>query len=382
MKIGYYCQHVLGVGHFHRSLEVCKALSDQHEVTMIVGGPAIELEEPDIRLFQLPGLKMDEQFSGLIPCSQLPLETVKRRRCDLLLEFIATYRPDCVIIELYPLGRKNFRFELDPLLSLLSETGCPVFCSLRDILVEKVEGQKKFEERAVETLNTYFTGLLVHADASLVRLEETFHRTDDIRAGIHYTGFISPRPSPGARSTIRSRLNIEQSTPLIVASIGSGSVGFELLTAVIEAVQQLKTNGHSIMLQLFAGPYLDDDRYDQLLTFCSSSIRVQRFSKSFVNWLAAADVSISMAGYNTSMNVLAAGTPSLMYPFNQNQEQRMRIERLCETHDITLVEQADLVPAKLSELIRMKCKRARFVCRVNLDGARKTAEIIQGYFSA
>ena len=190
-----------------------------------------------------------------------------------------------------------------------------------------------------------------------------------------------PRPSPTARHSIRSRLNIEQSTPLIVASIGSGSVGFELLTAVIEAVQRLLTNGYLLTLQLFAGPYLDDDRYEQLLASCSSSIRVQRFSQSFVNWLAAADVSISMAGYNTSMNVLATGTPSLMYPFDQNQEQRMRIERLCETHDITLIEQADLVPEKLSELILMKCARARFVSRVNLDGAQQTAEIIEEYLS-
>ena len=92
MKIGYYCQHVLGVGHFHRSLEVCKALSDQHEVTMIVGGPKITLDEPAIHLFQLPGIKMDEQFARLIPCSQLPLETIKQMRCDRLLEFIKTYR--------------------------------------------------------------------------------------------------------------------------------------------------------------------------------------------------------------------------------------------------------------------------------------------------
>jgi predicted glycosyltransferase len=34
MKIACYCQHVLGIGHFHRSLEICKALAVHHDTVM------------------------------------------------------------------------------------------------------------------------------------------------------------------------------------------------------------------------------------------------------------------------------------------------------------------------------------------------------------
>ena len=33
MKVSFYCQHVLGIGHFHRSLELCKALAARHRIT-------------------------------------------------------------------------------------------------------------------------------------------------------------------------------------------------------------------------------------------------------------------------------------------------------------------------------------------------------------
>ncbi|HID02727.1 MAG TPA: glycosyltransferase, partial [Desulfobacterales bacterium] len=45
MKVACYCQHVLGIGHFHRSLEICKALAERHETVMILGGPDVTLPE-------------------------------------------------------------------------------------------------------------------------------------------------------------------------------------------------------------------------------------------------------------------------------------------------------------------------------------------------
>ena len=56
MRIVQYCQHVLGVGHFHRSLEIARALSP-HEVIMVTGGAEVDCNWPDnVRRIQLPGL--------------------------------------------------------------------------------------------------------------------------------------------------------------------------------------------------------------------------------------------------------------------------------------------------------------------------------------
>jgi len=379
MKICYYCQHILGIGHFHRSLEICRVLDRTHQVTMILGGPDVSVDEASISIHQLPGLRMDEQFSGLTPCDPLPLEVVKERRQTELLSFVRKYRPDCMIIELYPFGRKNFRFELEPLLDLLSVEDCSVFCSLRDILVEKKEGRDKFERRAVDTLNNYFSGLLIHADPDLVTLDETFGKTDEITTKIHYTGFITPKPSPGARERIRKSLRIDETKQLIVASIGSGSVGVELIEAAIMGVKKLSETRNDVILQVFTGPYLDESRYRQLCKMSNDSMRVSRFTDQFPDWLAAADLSLSMAGYNTTMNVLTTGVPALMYPFDQNREQRMRISRISSSESVALIERSDLGVEKLSRTIDIMLDKPRFSSSIMLDGAVRTAAIIEDH---
>ncbi len=379
MRICYYCQHVLGIGHFHRSLEICRALAEGHQVTMILGGPDINVGESALSILQLPGLKMDAGFNRLISCDGRPLEQVKAQRREQLLAFAADCKPKCLIIELYPFGRKNFRFELDPLLELLSGHNCAVFCSLRDILVEKKEGREIFEKRAVDTLNTFFSGLLIHADPDIVTLEQTFGRTGAISTDIHYTGFVSPRPSAGARQRIRQQLGIAPGERLAVASIGSGSVGLELIEAAIESVDILAAQGKKLRLQVFTGPYLAAAQYQNICRKRSRHIRVERFSNQFLDWLAAADLSVSMAGYNTSMNILSAGVPALMYPFAQNREQRMRISRIGSCGTIRLLEQADLAAGTLADAIAAMLEMPRYVTTVQLDGAARTAAIIENY---
>lgn len=383
MRVAYYCQHVLGVGHYHRSLEICKTIAAAgHEVTMIVGGPEIgEDIGGSVSFCKLTPLKMNETFQSLEPCDHmLALEQVQRMRQKRLLEFVGSYTPDCLIIELYPFGRKSFRFELEPLLETLrsGSSGCSVFCSLRDILVEKVQGLEKFERRAVETLNRYFDGLLIHADPKFIRLEQTFGRIDEIAVPIHYTGFITPIPSTGCRTQIRSMLVKEKEQKLIVASIGGGSVGEELLLAAVNAVEMLAAKGRPYHLQIFTGPYCGESTAFRLRELKQPYISVQTFTDSFVNWLAAADLSISMAGYNTCMNTVAARVPALMYPFSQNREQRLRISTLwpAGTSVITLTKD-DLPAPRLSSLIDRQIERGYHAERIDINGAAATVDIIE-----
>jgi predicted glycosyltransferase len=200
MKIAVYCQHVLGIGHLFRAIEICKALAG-HDVILITGGPRIEKTLPDhIREFRLPALQMDNEFKGLYSTEpHVTLERLKERRQALLLSFFKEEIPDIFIVELYPFGRKAFRYELDPVLEAI-RTGrlpdCGVMCSVRDILVEK-EDQEKHELRAATILNRYFDAVLVHADPNLVELGKTFFHLDHIAIPVIYKRCpaFSSRPS-------------------------------------------------------------------------------------------------------------------------------------------------------------------------------------------
>ena len=320
---GYYCQHVLGIGHFYRSLEICRAIARHHQTTLIVGGPPVALDAPGLAVLRLPGLQMDSSFSTMVPCDPAhSLEAVKTARKNQLFAYFQAEKPDIFISELYPFGRKAFRFELDPLLAAINEGAlphCHCYCSVRDILVEKESGREKFEQRVVQLANTYFAGILVHADPSIITLNETFSRLDDIHIPLYYTGFVTsaesdcPKKHPQSAG-IRQKLALAPTDKLIIASIGGGSVGSELLHAAIDACSLLQGSS-SAHLQIFCGPYCGEETYQELLTKNRSHITIDRFTDHFPAWLAAADLSISMAGYNTCMNLVQAGIPALVYPF-------------------------------------------------------------------
>ncbi len=380
MKILYYCQQVLGVGHFHRSLEICRALSRLYQVTMITGGAPLQVREERVNFFQLPGLIMDRDFRNLAPwAADLSLDQVKKQRADALMDFFASHRPQLFVVELYPFGRKAFRFELDPVLAAIRDgrlQRCLVICSLRDILVERSD-REKFEARVIATLNRYFDGLLIHGDKTLIPLETTFGRVGDIAVPMAYTGYIAPRPATGARETIRRELGLEENMRLIVASIGGGNVGFELLDAVIEAVALLADQ--SLALRVYAGPHASSSLLSRLRQKAEARTLVKRFSPRFSEMLAAADLSISMAGYNTTMNVLAAGTPALFYPFRQNREQSLRLKALEQKASLSVLEDAELTPAVLARRIQKALLQRRFTSPIALDGAAATAALVKSW---
>lgn len=380
MKIVHYCQHVLGIGHFFRSLEICKALKG-HEVYLVTGGPRIDTPlPPHVREVKLPGLMMDRDFKNLFTTDDdRSVDQVKKERRQLLLQLFEEGTPGLFIVELYPFGRKAFRFELDPILQGIRNKELPrsrVVCSLRDILVEKEEFLL-YEKRVVSVLNSYFDALLVHADSSVIKLDETFSSTGDIAIPIVYTGFVTPKPVPHARIRFRQQLGIGERELLVVASAGGGKVGFPLLHAVMQAVQFVEIRD-SLHLHVFAGPFMSEEEFERLKSLSSKRMQVFRFTPDFLSYLAAADLSVSMTGYNTCMNILAAQVPALVWPFSQNREQRLRAERLSRLGTLEAIDDDDLEPTHLATIMgRTLSRRSRAPATIDLEGAANTARWLE-----
>jgi predicted glycosyltransferase len=380
MKIVHYCQHVLGIGHFFRSIEICKAL-EGHEVYLVTGGPRIDTPlPPHVREVRLPGLMMDRDFKNLFTTDDdQPLDEVKKERQQRLYQLFEEGAPALLIVELYPFGRKAFRFELDPILQGIRNGELPksrVVCSLRDILVEK-EDSVLYEKRVVGVLNSSFDALLVHADPSVIKLDETFSRTADIAVPIVYTGFVTAKPAPYARVGLRQRLGIEESEFLVVASAGGGKVGFPLLEAVMHAVRFMETR-NSLHLYVFAGPFMTEEEFERLKSLSSKRLQVFRFTPDFPSYLAAADLSVSMTGYNTCMNILASRVPALVWPFSRNREQRLRAERLSRLAELVVLDDDDLQPARLAGIMGRDLSRgSRAPVTIDLEGAGNTARWLE-----
>ncbi len=376
MKILLYCQHVWGVGHLFRIMEICKALAT-HDVVLAVGGPRFEIPIPsNVCIVRLPAMHMDADYKTLrVAGDAQSLDTVKAERRDALQRLYVEEQPDVLLIELYPFGRRSFRFELDPLLEGIRDGELPrakVVCSLRDILVAKKDAAR-YEQDVVTRLNTCFDAVLVHADQRLVPLEETFSRTADIRIPLTYTGFVVPKPAQSARKRLRLQMGLKSDDILIVASAGGGRSGAPLLQGVIETIRymQLDANHH---VKMFTGPFMPQTEFDRLVALAEDAVQVERFSDDFLSLLAAADLSISMGGYNTSMNLLATGVPALVWPYPGDREQGLRARRLSVLGVLKVLTEADFRPLRLASMIRQMLRQRMIAAtRIDMDGAAETA---------
>jgi predicted glycosyltransferase len=380
MKIIFYCQYVWGMGHLFRSIEVVRALAE-HEVVLVVGGSEIDVRLPQhVALVRLPGFYMDEQFTTLIPEDpDKKIEDIQRQRKEILFSLCARHKPDLLVIELYPFGRTLFGFELQPLLDEIRRGRfgkIKVVCSLRDILVEKKD-QKAYEARVLDHLSAHFDLLLIHSDPKVMPLDETFSRVHDIRIPIFYTGFVAQKVKPGAGKRLRQELAIGAREKLIVASAGGGRSGFKLLSNLIEAINLLP-NSKQIRLEMFTGPFRDEREFKKLSAHSDKRIRVRCFTRRFLDYLSAADLSASLAGYNTCMNLLVTRTPALVYPYLRQREQPMRVAKIKNYLPMKILQDRDLNPNLLGKHIQQMLRESRLSDDValNLNGAENTAHYL------
>ncbi|MGV8073627.1 MAG: glycosyltransferase family protein [Syntrophobacteraceae bacterium] len=371
MKIMMYSQHVLGIGHFFRSMEIAKAL-EGHEILFVEGGDPLPGFTPPahVKRLLLPSLMMDSEFRTIEARDGAPDETKAIRR-RMLMDSFLQFMPEVLVTELFPFGRKQFRAELLPILETIRNEKLPtrVICSLRDILVEKAD-QRTYEERVLDTLNSYYDLLLVHSDPKLISLEETFERVVRIKIPIQYTGFIVRQAPPRCKP---------RDGRTLIASSGGGKVGADLLESTIRAVRSL--DDEDLRLRLFIGPFTGKDDRNLINSLASQDrrITVLPFSLDFLSELAAADLSISMAGYNTCMDILSTGVKAIVYPFPQNREQRLRAIKL---QDLGLLRVLDsLNPESMAQAMRNALEEPYINAAsvLDLSGASSTAALILGF---
>jgi predicted glycosyltransferase len=211
----------------------------------------------------------------------------------------------------------------------------------------------------------------------LLKLDETFSRIREINIPLVYTGFVAPKPEPDIRTKLRKKLGISGSDILVVASAGGGVVGAPLLEAVINAFMDLNPDRNRY-LYVFTGPFIHPDEFERLKRLSGKIVKVSHFTPDFLSYLAAADLSVSMAGYNTCMNILATQVPALVWPFPQNREQRLRSERLAQLGLLEVLDEKDLRAHRLTGMMERKLSRKSVLhFHADLDGARNTAEWLE-----
>ena len=378
-KVLFYCQHILGMGHLIRSMEIARGLTDNFEVCFINGGQVVDgfQAPPSVQVVNLPAIKSDAQFRELQPVDPaLSLDYVQTFRQEKLLRILRDFQPDVLMVELFPFGRRRFSFELIPLIEAAKAQGTKIVSSLRDIVVTKND-RDRHEAKIVRLMNQYFDQLLIHGDPLLHSLEESFSRLDDLTCDVHYTGYVVQQPE-NTQPTIADQIVLAKPNPMILLSVGGGRFGHELLQAAVEAAEQLAVLLPKYRIHLFTGPFVPEDVFWdlQIAARNRNNIHIHRYTPNLLAYMEKAELSISMSGYNTTMNVLTTGVRAMMLPFtgNDDQEQTMRVERLAQMGRVRRLCPEDLPPERFAAVVLAHLQHVPAPLTVNLNGVAVAAQ--------
>jgi predicted glycosyltransferase len=146
---------------------------------------------------------------------------------------------------------------------------------------------------------------------------------------------------------------------------------------VIDACELLRDR-LPIRLEVFAGPFLEKEKFKNLTARTSAGFRIRRYTKRFLDYLYAADLSVSLAGYNTCMNLLVTRVPALVYPYARQQEQPLRANKIKTLLPIKMLNSADIQPVPLSNHMDQLLHHPgiKDAPSVDLDGAAMAARFL------
>jgi predicted glycosyltransferase len=157
-----------------------------------------------------------------------------------------------------------------------------------------------------------------------------------------------------------------------------------LLESVLRAANFLRSRiPHEF--HVFAGPLMPEAAYSRLQTLAlqSSNVTLSRYTADLYAVLKDAAVSISMAGYNTMMDVLSSGVRALVYPVTSNgdQEQCVRAERLARAGIVEVIDSEELAPDKLARKVERALSQAPASVILNRDGALNSVLILKKFLA-
>lgn len=378
MKALLYVQHLLGTGHVRRAALLAHALAKRGvAVTVAYGGfPASAVSFGAARLVPLPPARSaDAAFSAIVDAEGRQIdEAWKSVRRDALLSLFMDVQPDVILVETFPFGRRQFRFELAPLLDAArSMSPRPLIASsVRDILIRKTD-PRKYEDMAAMA-RRWFDLVLVHGDPDVIPFDTTFPPAPAIADLIRYTGYVAPdrdpTPPPG-----------DEGRGEIVVSVGGGAVGFALLRAALMA--RPLSAAANLRWRLLLGPDLAAERIEALRHQADdqSGVILEAARPDFPGLLARCLLSISQAGYNTVMDILQAGCRAIVVPFaaGGETEQPERARWLAARGLLHVVDEATLTPEALAAAVDRALSAPPPVAsglRLPVDGAARSAELI------
>jgi predicted glycosyltransferase len=294
---------------------------------------------------------------------------------------LLNYAPDIFLVDHMPHGAMG---ELLPALEAMkhSRIHTQVVLGLRDILDSPdVTIQRWKLEGAYDAIERYYARILVFGMKDVYNIVEKYQLPEADARKVFYCGYVTNLAIENNAPAIRARYLAGQppGTRLIVVMAGGGADAYPMMNALIDAIPKVLEHQKCVLL-VITGPFMPANLIMDLNQRAAQfPIHMMESVHDSISHIAAADLVISMAGYNTSVEILRMRKPAILIPrAGPSAEQRTRAQLFAEKHWVDLIDPDELTPKKLAQRVSYHFKHhfeANPNDPPNLNGAAAAAAL-------
>ncbi len=326
-----YSHDTYGLGHIRRTMAIASHLRAVDINILILTGSTIvgRFPMPDqIDFVRIPGMikKTNEEY---LPLSiKINPEQALDIRKNIIKATAKTFQPDLFIVDKEPLGLKK---EVLPTLKWLKRylpRACTVL-GLRDIMDEASVVQKDWKEKDVyRVMEELYDEIWVYGNREFYDPVREYSVPDSISRKMFFTGYI-PRKVPSkkaVRKTKKKHLGNDDKK-LVVVTAGGGGDGYFIMDTFLSMLES-ESVPPPFTSVCISGPFMpEQERANIFKRARKLGVKTRHFYRRMEEIFAAADLVITMGGYNTVCEILSQGTVALIVPREApRKEQLIRAE--------------------------------------------------------
>ena len=351
-----YSHDTYGLGHIRRTMAIASHLRGKNVNILILTGSPIagRFAFPEhVDFVRIPGMikKTNEEY---LPLS---IKINPRHALDIRKNIITatakTFQPHFFIVDKEPFGLKK---EVLPTLHWLRRNlpKSKTILGLRDIMDSAEAVQRDWKKKGVyQILDKLYSEIWVYGIRDFYDPIQEYAIPESISSKMFFTGYI-PRKIPGkdAVQKIKKEHGIKNDEKLVVVTLGGGGDGFEVMDNYLS---MLETEHKPMPFKsvLVTGPFMPAKSRKRVFRRANRlNVKAYRFYHKMESLMAAADLVVSMGGYNTICEILSQGTISLVIPRETpRKEQLIRAKVLHNQHLVDYIKWSSLSPRILRDRI-------------------------------
>jgi predicted glycosyltransferase len=173
---------------------------------------------------------------------------------------------------------------------------------------------------------------------------------------VKFCGYLRREAGSKSRVEVRQELGLTEER-LALVTLGGGEDAFDIIATYLRGIAQLPTP-HNLHSLIVTGPEMNAAQRQALQENLPPHVTMIEFTNDLMSYLGAADVVVSMGGYNTVSEILSLAKNAIVIPrVRPVQEQLIRAERMSERGYFQYIHPDELTAENLLQALQSELNR-------------------------